>query len=54
MAPTVFTVTVGKKPSAAGYFVDDPMAVEELFRGLARSTAKSRVHHSMIDLRSMG
>lgn len=51
--PQTFTVTVGKKPSAAGFFVDDPHSVEELLRGLARSTAKSRLHHSMVDLRTV-
>jgi trehalose-6-phosphate synthase/trehalose-6-phosphatase len=36
-----YSVTVGKKPSAAQYFLDDTLEVENLLRVLSQATAKS-------------
>jgi trehalose-phosphatase len=37
-----YTVTVGKKPSKAAYFLDDTAQTEEVLKGLARATLRSR------------
>jgi len=53
-APTCFAVTVGKKPTSAGSFVDDPTAVVELLNTLSKSSQREIRHFSMMDLPSQG
>ena len=45
-----FTVTVGKKPSAASTFVDDPGAVMDVLSTLIKSAQRDRKHSSAVDL----
>jgi len=47
-----FGVTVGKKPSAAGSYVDDPAAVMELLTTLSRSSERDNRYYSSADLPS--
>lgn len=47
-----FGVTVGKKPSAAGSYVDDPAAVMELLNTLSRSSERDSRCYSSADLPS--
>ncbi|KAA0156681.1 hypothetical protein FNF29_00792 [Cafeteria roenbergensis] len=51
---SVFTITVGQKPSRAHTFVDDTQAVEDLYTALARLSARSAPNRSMVDLRAAG
>ncbi len=37
-----YTVTVGKKPSKAAYFLDDTQQTEDVLKGLARATLRAR------------
>lgn len=45
-----FTVTVGKKPSSAHTFVDDPAAVMDVLSTLIKSAQRDRRHSSAADL----
>ena len=45
-----FTVTVGKKPSSAQTFVDDPAAVMDVLSTLIKSAQRDRRHSSAADL----
>jgi trehalose 6-phosphate synthase/phosphatase len=47
-----FTVTVGKKPTAAKAYVDDPAAVYELLNSLSKCSQRDRRYFSVIDLPS--
>jgi trehalose-phosphatase len=48
-----YTVTVGKKPTAAHAFVDDPVSVMDLLSTLIKSAQRDRRTSSAIDLSSM-
>lgn len=47
---SIFSVTVGKKPSAAQSFVDDPSAVVEVLNSLVKATQRGRRGLSCNDL----
>ena len=47
-----FGVTVGKKPSAAGAYVEDPLGVMELLTTLSRSSDRDNRYYSTADLPS--
>jgi len=47
-----FSVTVGKKPTAAQAYVDDPAAVMELINTLIRTSQREKKHFSSVDLPS--
>jgi trehalose 6-phosphate synthase/phosphatase len=47
-----FGITVGKKPSAAGSYVNDSFEVLELLNTLARSSHRDKKHFSAVDLPS--
>ena len=47
-----FGVTVGKKPSAATSFVDDPNGLMELLTALSRTSARDNKYYSVADLSS--
>lgn len=49
---TAFGVTVGKKPTAAQSYVDDPQAVMELLTTLIRTSQRDKRHFSAVDLPS--
>ena len=48
-----YTVTVGKKPSAAHAFVDDPAAVMDVLSTLIKSSQRDRRTSSSIDLATL-
>jgi len=48
-----FTVTVGKKPSAAKNYVHDVDEVQELLESLSKISARGQAYYSSIDLRNM-
>ena len=50
MEVSTFTVTVGKKPSTAQSFVDDPAAVMDVLSTLIKSAQRDRRHSSAADL----
>jgi trehalose-6-phosphatase len=50
MEVSTFTVTVGKKPSTAQSFVDDPAAVMDVLSTLIKSAQRDRRHSSTADL----
>jgi trehalose 6-phosphate synthase/phosphatase len=47
---SVYSVTVGKKPSVAQCFVDDPAAVMQVLSTLIKSSHRSTAHFSSADL----
>jgi trehalose 6-phosphate synthase/phosphatase len=47
-----YAVTVGKKPTAAKCYLDDPSAVLELLNSLSKVTQRDRQYSSVIDLPS--
>jgi trehalose 6-phosphate synthase/phosphatase len=47
-----YSVTVGKKPTSARAYLDDPSAVAELLQTLSRASLRERRFHSAIDLPS--
>ncbi|RQM09724.1 hypothetical protein DD237_006997 [Peronospora effusa] len=49
--PNMFTVTVGKKPSAAKYFVDDVDQVMEIVHAMTKVSTAAKRNFSMNDLR---
>ena len=51
--PHQFTVIVGKKPSAAQYFVEDTTAVEDCLRALSKVATRINTNRSMTDLNSL-
>ncbi|RHY11204.1 hypothetical protein DYB25_000190 [Aphanomyces astaci] len=51
--PKTFTVTVGKKPSAAKHFLNDVDQVTEVLNALTKVTTTSNRNLSMNDLRAM-
>ncbi|ETW08519.1 trehalose-phosphatase, variant [Aphanomyces invadans] len=51
--PKTFTVTVGKKPSAAKHFLNDVDQVMEILNALTKVTTTSNRNLSMNDLRTM-
>lgn len=51
---TPFSVTVGKKPSAAASYVDDPIAVMELLTTLSKVADREKKYFSTLDLPSHG
>ena len=51
--PSVFTVVVGRKPSAANYFLNDPDEVLELCQSLRLHSTRANRNRSMGDLQSM-
>ncbi|RLN87035.1 hypothetical protein BBJ28_00011223, partial [Nothophytophthora sp. Chile5] len=50
--PNLFTVTVGKKPSAAKFFVNDVDQVTEILHAMTRVSTAAKRNFSMSDLRS--
>ena len=51
--PHQYTVIVGKKPSAAQYYLDDTGAVEECLRALSKVATRINTNRSMTDLNSL-
>lgn len=49
--PNMFTVTVGKKPSAAKYFVNDVDQVMEIVHAMTKVSTAAKRNFSMNDLR---
>lgn len=49
---SAFSVTVGKKPTAAKAYLDDPAAVMELLTTLSKTTLRDRRYFSAVDLLS--
>jgi trehalose 6-phosphate synthase/phosphatase len=49
---TVFTATVGKKPSAAANYLHDVDEVQELMESLVKVSARDQKYYSSVDLRS--
>jgi len=49
-----FAVTVGKKPTAAAAYIDDPAAVLELLHSLSKYSEKDKRYFSAMDLPSQG
>lgn len=50
---SAFGITVGKKPSAASSYLDDPNEVMELLSTLGRSAQRDNRYYSAVDLRNM-
>eukprot|EP00981_Chlorochromonas_danica_P005361 scaffold1084_cov250-Ochromonas_danica.AAC.12 len=50
---SAFSVTVGKKPTAAKAYVDDPAAVMELLTTLSKTAQRDKRYFSSMDLPSM-
>lgn len=52
--PSVFTTVVGRKPSAANYFLNDPHEVLELCQSLRLHSTRANRNRSMGDLQRFG
>ena len=51
---STFSVAVGKKPTSAESYVDDPKAVVELLGTLIKASQRENRYFSSVDLENMG